>query len=201
VGRRSMAPMRSRSSRRSTIMSSAPGSSRNSLRWNPSGKVSRPVCWITRGPAKPIKAFGSPMLMSPSMARLAETPPVVGSVITEMNGNRASDRGLSDAVLIALGILEFQGILGFHLDGNLPIRPRIQEFQQPLAPADAHVMTALGADMEIALDFGAVQDGIARRTLGPKPLRHRACTALGLDAGRDDAFEPGHALESTKRLR
>ena len=36
-----MAPMRSRSSRRSTIMSSAPCSSRNSLRWNPSGRVSR----------------------------------------------------------------------------------------------------------------------------------------------------------------
>ena len=97
---------------------------------------------------------------------------------------------LNDAVAVTLGILEFQGILGFHLGGNLPVCPRIQEFQQAFAPADAHVMTALGTDVEIALDFGAVQDGIARRALGPKPLGHRACTALGLDARRDDAFEP-----------
>src|ERR1700730_12038850 len=108
---------------------------------------------------------------------------------------------LNDAVLVALGILEFQGVLGLHLDGDLPVRPRIQEFQQALARADAHVMTALRADVEVALDFGAVQDSIAGRALGPKPLGHRACTALGLDARSDDAFEPGHALEFTKTLR
>ena len=39
------------------IMSMAPCSSRNSLRWKPSGRVSRTVCWITRGPAKPISAL------------------------------------------------------------------------------------------------------------------------------------------------
>src|SRR5690349_6392753 len=39
VNMRSSEPMRSRMSRRSTIMSSAPCSSRNSLRWNPSGSV------------------------------------------------------------------------------------------------------------------------------------------------------------------
>ena len=35
---------------------------------------------MTRGPAKPIRAFGSPIFRSPSIAKLAVTPPVVGSV-------------------------------------------------------------------------------------------------------------------------
>ena len=61
-----------------------PWASRNSLRWNPSGSVCRMVCSMTRGPAKPISAFGSATLTSPSIAKLAVTPPVVGSVSTEM---------------------------------------------------------------------------------------------------------------------
>ena len=51
----------SRSWRRSTIMSIAPFSSRNSERWKPSGSVSRTVCSMTRGPAKPMSAPGSAM--------------------------------------------------------------------------------------------------------------------------------------------
>ena len=58
--------------------------SRNSLRWKPSGSFCRMVCSITRGPAKPISAPGSAMFRSPSMAKLAVTPPVVGSVSTLM---------------------------------------------------------------------------------------------------------------------
>src|SRR6266478_3300339 len=48
------------------------------------GSFWRMVCSMTRGPAKPMSAPGSPMLRSPSMAKLAVTPPVVGSVSTEM---------------------------------------------------------------------------------------------------------------------
>ena len=75
------------SSRRSTIASIIPFSRRNSLRWNPSGSFCRMVCSITRGPAKPMSALGSAMFTSPSMAKLAVTPPVVGSVSTEMYGS------------------------------------------------------------------------------------------------------------------
>ncbi len=71
-------------SRLSITRSSMPLSSRNSLRWNPSGSFWRIVCSMTRGPAKPIWAFGSAMLRSPSIAKLAVTPPVVGSVSTAM---------------------------------------------------------------------------------------------------------------------
>jgi DNA-binding GntR family transcriptional regulator len=68
---------------RSTIWSMAPWSSRNSERWKPSGNFSRTVCSITRGPANPMSASGSAMLRSPSIAKDADTPPVVGCVITE----------------------------------------------------------------------------------------------------------------------
>jgi hypothetical protein len=50
----------------------------------PSGSFWRMVCSITRGPAKPISAPGSAIFRSPSMAKLAVTPPVVGSVSTQM---------------------------------------------------------------------------------------------------------------------
>src|SRR6266704_1228327 len=53
-------------------MSIAPFSSRNSARWKPSGSFCRTVCSMTRGPAKPIRAFGSAITTSPSMAKLGE---------------------------------------------------------------------------------------------------------------------------------
>ena len=65
-------------------MSMAPFCSRNSARWKPSGSFSRTVFSITRGPAKPISAFGSAMTTSPMKAKLADTPPMVGSVSTLM---------------------------------------------------------------------------------------------------------------------
>ena len=69
---------------RGVIRSTIPCSTRNSLVWKPSGRVWRMVCSMTRGPANPISAFGSAMLRSPSIAYDAVTPPVVGSVRTEM---------------------------------------------------------------------------------------------------------------------
>src|SRR6266849_479204 len=83
--RRSRSMMRaivSRSSRRGTTMSIMPCSSRYSARWKPSGSFSRMVSSMTRAPAKPTTASGSASVMSPSMAKEAETPPVVGSVRT-----------------------------------------------------------------------------------------------------------------------
>src|ERR1700676_5604721 len=78
-----------------------PCSSRNSLLWKPWGSFWRMVCSITRGPANPIKAPGSAMFKSPSMAKEAVTPPVVGSVRTEINGTLASSRRASAAEILA----------------------------------------------------------------------------------------------------
>jgi hypothetical protein len=98
--------VRSRSWRRSTIMSTAPFSIRNSERWKPSGSVSRTVCSITRGPAKPMSAPGSAMTTSPMKAKLAETPPMVGSVRTEMKGCFAAASWWSAAVVFAICMRE-----------------------------------------------------------------------------------------------
>src|SRR5450631_657601 len=92
----------SRNCRRSTIMSIAPFSSRNSERWNPSGRVSRTVCSMTRGPANPMSAPGSAITTSPMNAKLAETPPMVGSVRIEMKGWRAAVSWCSAAVVFAI---------------------------------------------------------------------------------------------------
>ena len=94
--------MRARMSRRSTIMSIWPFCRRNSARWKPSGSFSRTVCSITRGPAKPIRAFGSAMTTSPMKANDADTPPIVGSVRTEMKGRPASERRVTAAVVFAI---------------------------------------------------------------------------------------------------
>ena len=61
-----------------------PCSSRNSLVWNPFGSSTRMVAFTVRGPAKPMSARGSAKQRSPSEAKLAATPPIVGFVSTEM---------------------------------------------------------------------------------------------------------------------
>ncbi len=43
------------------------------------------VCSTTLGPANPMRLFGSAMMMSPSDAKLAVTPPKVGSHSMDMN--------------------------------------------------------------------------------------------------------------------
>ena len=64
----------------STILSINPCSNKNSALWNPSGNFCLMVCSMTLGPANPISAFGSAKIISPKLAKLAVTPPVVGSV-------------------------------------------------------------------------------------------------------------------------
>ena len=79
-----------RSSARGTMSSTKPCSSSDSALWKPSGRSSPTVPLATRAPAKPIRAFGSARITSPSDAKLARTPPVVGSVRTLMNGMPAA---------------------------------------------------------------------------------------------------------------
>ena len=65
------------------------------------------VCSITRGPAKPISAPGSARMISPSMAKLAVTPPVVGSVSTLTYKQPASWCLFSAAEVFAICISEW----------------------------------------------------------------------------------------------
>jgi hypothetical protein len=56
------------------------------------GRRSRVVCSITRAPANPMRAPGSAMITSAAVAKLAVTPPNVGSVRTETYGPASSRR-------------------------------------------------------------------------------------------------------------
>src|SRR5207248_9353469 len=89
---------------RSTIWSINPCSFRNSAVWNPFGRSWCVVSLITRGPAKPIMLFGSAIITSPSEAKLAITPAVVGFVRTEMYGSRPSAWRASAALVFAICI-------------------------------------------------------------------------------------------------
>ena len=64
------------------------------------------VCWMTRGPAKPIRAPGSARMISPREAKLAVTPPVVGSVKTEIYKSPFSEKRASAALVLAICIRE-----------------------------------------------------------------------------------------------
>jgi len=64
------------------------------------------VCSMTRGPAKPMSALGSASTTSPSQAKLAATPPVVGCSITEMNGLRTERNRWMAAEVLAICMSE-----------------------------------------------------------------------------------------------
>src|ERR1700722_15006223 len=89
-----------------TIKSKKPCSSRNSLRWKPSGRSFLMVSLMTRGPAKPIRAPGSAILRSPSMPNEAEMPPNEGSVRRDIKGILASVRSDSFPDTLAICISE-----------------------------------------------------------------------------------------------
>ena len=64
------------------------------------------VCSMTLGPAKPTRAPGSARMISPSMAKLAVTPPVVGSVRIVMHNSPASLCRRRAAEVLAICIRE-----------------------------------------------------------------------------------------------
>ena len=66
----------------------------------------RIVALIVRGPAKPMRALGSAKTTSPSEAKLAATPPIVGLVSTEMNSPPAVSKRARAAETLAICISE-----------------------------------------------------------------------------------------------
>ena len=79
------------------ITSTIPHSCKNSLFWKFSGSFCLIVCSITLGPANPILAFGSLIIISPNMANEAVTPPVVGLTGTEIKSIRRGRINLKDS--------------------------------------------------------------------------------------------------------
>jgi hypothetical protein len=101
---------------------------------------------------------------------------------------------LGEPILVALRILEFEGILRLDLGGKFGGRSRVEKLREPFAAVDPHMVAALRADVQIAFDLRAIQDGVARGAFGPQAFRHRARAALGFDTRWDNSLEPGHAL-------
>ena len=60
------------------------------------------VCFTTRGPENESSAPGSAMITSPSAAKLAATPPVVGWTRTDTNGRPASRSSSTAATVFAI---------------------------------------------------------------------------------------------------
>ena len=79
------------------ITSTIPHSCKNSLFWKFSGSFCLIVCSITLGPANPILAFGSLIIISPNIANEAVTPPVVGLTGTEIKSIRRGRINLKDS--------------------------------------------------------------------------------------------------------
>ena len=86
------------------MASTKPCSNWNSALWNPSGSFCPMVCSITLAPANPISAPGSAKIISPNIAKLAVTPPVVGSVNTEIYKSPASECFFKAAAVFAICI-------------------------------------------------------------------------------------------------
>ncbi len=70
---------------------------------------------------------------------------------------------------------------------------------EPVTRLDAHVVAALRADLQVALELGAVEHGVAGRALDPQAFGHGPRAALRLDARGDDLFEPGHGAAPVAR--
>ena len=92
------------------------------------------------------------------------------------------------------GVSSRPAMIMFSSEGRKDSIAFVEETREALTSADAHVVAALRTHVEVALELGAIQHGIASRALDPQALRHRARAALGLDARGHDFFEPGHSL-------
>ena len=110
---------------------------------------------------------------------------------------RGFQRGLQPRRIL-LAVLELQGIDGHHFLADFPAALGVEERVEPGARADAQVVVALGADVEVLLEVGLVEHGLAGRALDPQALGHNTAFGRvgGLDLGRQQFFEPTHANTS-----
>ena len=167
----------------STTRSTMPCSSRNSERWKPGGSCWRIVCSITRGPAKPISASGSAMMMSPSIATEAATPPVVGCSSTEMYGTlrlaqpRPRRRGLRHLHQRQHALLHARAAGRAEHDRRPPVRDGALELARDLLADDrahraAHELEHEEADLDrdAADRRGAGAVGVAGPDLAGRAL-------------------------------
>ncbi len=91
----------------------------------------------------------------------------------------------AQAVLVLLAIAKFQAIDRFQVSAQLSAAVGVEEDIDAGASANAHVVIALGADVECLFQFRTIEYRIARRALVPQAFRHRALLHLGTHDRRD----------------
>ena len=167
---------------------------------SPAGRSPPMVCLMTRGPAKPISAPGSAMLMSPSVAKLAVTPPVVGLVSTEMNGMPASRSRASAAAVLAICISESS-------DSCMRAPPQRREDDGRLAAQRSAVQQRAGDLLTHHRAHAAAHERelesaspTGRLPIAPAPGDHGVFLA-GLLHARLDAVAIAFVVLETQRIR
>src|SRR5262245_59403426 len=106
---------------------------------------------------------------------------------------------LGETVLVALAVAEAERVLGRDAGADFGAGIRVEKAFQPVARADAHVMAALRAHVEVAFQLRAIQHRIAGGALDPQAFGDRARAALRLDARRHDFLEPRHVFAYWKK--
>lgn len=109
--------------------------------------------------------------------------------------------GLAQTVGIALAVAEAQRI-GRHLRGVDPvIGVVVEQHGEPLLRRQAHVMSAIGADMQIFHQIAVEDHLLAGRALVPEIVRRRVGLAdQGLDLRTDEVRQPAHAVGVSVRM-
>jgi hypothetical protein len=87
---------------------------------------------------------------------------------------------------IAARVLELERVERQHFRADLEAAVGVEQRVEARARAEALVVPALRAHVEVLLEVGAVEHGIARRAFGPQALGHRLLRAGAgaLDLGR-----------------
>ena len=93
------------------------------------------ICWTTRGPVNAISAPGSAIVTSPSDAKLASTPPVVGWASTTNIGSPASCRSSTAQTVFGSCISE-------RIPSCMRAPPELETVQQRRAALDRRVARA-----------------------------------------------------------
>src|SRR6185295_18004928 len=76
----------------------------------------------------------------------------------------------------------------------------IEQRVEARARREALVVAALGADVQVLLEVGAVEHCVARRALGPQAFRDGLARAAGraLDLRRQEFLEPAHRSRASR---
>ena len=99
-----------------------------------------------------------------------------------------------ETVRVLLRVLELEAVDRHHLRADLEPALGIEQLVDALARRHPRVVRALRADVEVLLEVGPVEHGLARGALDPQPLGHRRPLGArrALDARRKQFLQPAH---------